>query len=81
MSHQLMNCAGNICCFAPATATEEEKAFNQEAHAARVQLLMNIGATEEQAHKMSKAMVDQGMVFLTQELADAIRHVAFPEHP
>lgn len=71
-----LNCAAEICCVPPPGLAAGE--LNQPAHAARVEILMDLGASEEQAHKMSKEMVARGIVFLSAELASAIRDVAFP---
>lgn len=81
MSHQLMNCAAEICCPPEVPLDGQAVTYNMPAHRARVDLLVGLGVPEELAHKVSHAMVEQGVVFLTRELADAVRHVAFPEHP
>lgn len=71
-----LNCAAEVCCVPPPGAAEGE--LNQPAHAARVGILMDLGAGEELAHKMSKAMTGRGIVFLSATLAAAIREIAFP---
>lgn len=76
-----LNCAAEICCGPPPGIVGQEPAFNQPAHAARVAILMDLGAGEEQAHKMSREMVAQGIVFLSADLACAIREIAFPATP
>ena len=80
MSHQLMNCAAEVCCPPEVPLEGQAPPYNMPAHRARVELLVGLGVPDELAHKVSRAMVEKGMVFLTQEMADAIRHVAFPEH-
>lgn len=71
-----LNCAAEICCGPPPGLAVGE--LNQPAHAARVEILMDLGAREEQAHKMSREMAARGIVFLSAALADAIREIAFP---
>lgn len=83
MSHvdPRLNCAAEICCIPPAALVDSaEKLFNQPAHAARVAILIDLGVEETRAHKVSRVMDEKGIVFLSAELATAIRNVVFPEN-
>lgn len=72
-----LNCAAEICCGPPPGIVGEEAALNQPAHTARVGILVDLGISEEKAHKVSKRMVEQGLCFMPQELADVMREIAF----
>jgi hypothetical protein len=67
-----LNCASEICC--PPRAL----AYNQSAHDARVEILLDLGAPAELAQKMAREMPNKGVCFLPQALADVIREIAFP---
>jgi hypothetical protein len=73
-----LNCAAEICC-PPAPLAEDgtRPFYNQEAHRSRVGILVDLGVPEELAHKVSKAMVEQGLWFAPQAMADTIRELAF----
>jgi hypothetical protein len=61
-----LNCAAEICCD-PIKAQQ-----------ARIEILCDIGVSEDQAPKMAARMKELGIAFTSTELADAIRHIAFP---
>lgn len=74
-----LNCAAEICCIPPAPVAGESAApLNNEAHRARVAILEDLGVPDELAHKVSRQMAEKGVVFLSAELATAIRNIAFP---
>lgn len=73
-----LNCAAEICCAPAPVAEDGTRQLNQDAHASRVGILCDLGAPEELAHKMSAAMAERGIVFLSAELATAMREIAFP---
>jgi hypothetical protein len=62
-----LNCAAEICC------------TPEQAHAAAVSLLCDCGVSEDEAPRIAKRLREKGIVFTSSELADAIRHIAFPE--
>ena len=73
-----LNCAAEICCAPLPTLADGSKPYNQDAHRSRVAILMDLGIPEDLAHKASRAMASRGIVFLSDELAAAIRNIAFP---
>lgn len=76
-----LNCAAEICCGEPPPIASGVAASVQgtsgDAHRARVSILCDLGMDREQASKASKLMTEMGIVFLSADLARAIRDVAF----
>ncbi len=79
MPDPLMNCAAEICCGPRPPVAGATTTYNEPAHEARVKLLVKLGVPDELAKSVSRKMVEQGVVFLSAELATAIREIAFPE--
>lgn len=73
-----LNCAAEICCVPRPLAEDGTRPLNQEAHASRVSILCDLGIPEDLAHKASAEMVTRGIVFLSADLATAMREIAFP---
>lgn len=73
----LLNCAAEICC-GPRPTVAGATTVNEPADAARVKLLVKLGVPAELAQKVSRKMVEQGVVLLSAQLAAAIREIAFP---
>lgn len=74
-----LNCAAEICCSPPPPVAGATTSYNKPAHEARCQILVGLGIPADLAAKVSREMVSQGLVFLTAQLATAIREIAFPE--
>ncbi len=74
----LLNCSAEICCGPRPPVAGATTSYNQPAHDARMKVLAKLGITGELAQKASREMVSQGLVFLTAQLATAIREIAFP---
>lgn len=62
-----LNCAAEICC------------TPEQAHAAAVELLCECGVSEDEAPRIAKRLREKGIAFTSTELAEAIRHIAFPD--
>ncbi|HEY3492593.1 MAG TPA: hypothetical protein VGK43_06550 [Solirubrobacterales bacterium] len=73
-----INCAAEICCGPPPPLADGTSAFNDAAHRSRVSILLDLGVPDEIAAKVSRRMAETGIVFLSAELATAIREIAFP---
>lgn len=77
-----LNCAAEICCGPPPIVSGPGdfpvRAHNGPAHRARVAILVDLGVEEDHAHKVAGAMAQMGIVFLSSDLARAIREIAFP---
>lgn len=74
-----LNCAAEICCIPPPPVAGATTSYNQPAHESRVKILIDLGIPTDLAEKVSRKMVEQGLVFLSAQLASAIREIAFPE--
>jgi hypothetical protein len=75
----LLNCAAEVCCGPRPPVAGATTSYNQPAHEARVKILVGLGIPMELAPKVSKEMVSKGLVFLSAQLAFAIREIVFPE--
>lgn len=62
-----LNCASGICC------------QDQEARATKVELLCESGLSQQQAEMVAEWMENEKIVFLSLELAQAIKSIAFPD--
>lgn len=71
-------CAAEICCAPKPAAQGATTTYNQPAHESRVKVLVGLGVPAELAAKVSREMVSQGLVFLTAQLATAVREITFP---
>ena len=74
-----LNCAAEICC-APVPPISEGSVptRNPESLRSAAAILKDCGVPEDLAPKVAKEMHGRGIVFLSAELATAIRNIAFP---
>jgi hypothetical protein len=74
-----LNCAAEICCPPIAPLTEGgDSQQNPDAFRSRVAILVDLGVPEDLAPKVAWEMRQRGIVFLSAELAAAIREISFP---
>lgn len=72
-----LNCAAEICC-PPPVMVGAEKPANVPADEACEGILLDLGVHPEDVGKVVASMRKRGLVFLSAEMASAIRNIAFP---
>ena len=76
-----LNCAAGVCCdpIPPLIEPPKDKAAaGSDAFQATVAILLDLGVPEDLAPNVAVEMGARGIVFLSAELAAAIREIAFP---
>jgi hypothetical protein len=74
-----LNCAAEICCGPVPPLTEGgDVQQNPDAFRSLVAILVDLGVPEDLAPRVAREMRQRGIVFLSAELAAAIREISFP---
>ena len=84
MSHvdPRINCAAEVCCAPVTTGTGPDGLVvkrSSDSLQAAVGILCDAGVPEDLAPKVARQLHGMGVALLSTELAEAIRHIAFPE--